>query len=67
MGASTIERGNMADTKKPLIAKFEVQLPKSVAESEFKAAVTGTGPTSTGTGGVGGLPPDTAADVDVDF
>lgn len=52
---------------KPFTAKFEVPLPKQISEAEFKASITGTGPKATGTGGVGGLPPDTAADVDVDF
>lgn len=52
---------------KPLIGKFEIPLPKNISEEEFKAQITGTGPKATGTGGVGGIPPDTAADVDVDF
>jgi hypothetical protein len=55
------------DRPKPLIAKFEVQLPPDVAEEEFNARITGTGPRSTRTGGVGGTPADTAADVDVDW
>jgi len=52
---------------KPFMAKFEVPLPKEVNEAEFNAKLTGTGPKTTHTGGFGGGPSDTAADVDIDF
>ena len=55
------------EQEKPLIGKFEVLLPREVNEEEFKAKITGTGPKSTSTGGVGGAPADSAADLDVDF
>jgi hypothetical protein len=55
------------DRPKPFMAKFEVPMPKDITEAEFNAKLTGTGPKTTHTGGFGTSPPDTAADVDVDF
>jgi hypothetical protein len=63
-----LEGGFMAqgqdNESRPLLAHFEVRLPKTMTEEELQASVTGTGPRSTGTG----IPPneDTNADVDLD-
>jgi hypothetical protein len=52
---------------KPFMAKYEIPLPKEITAEEFQAAITGTGPKTTSTGGFGGTPSDTAADGDIDW
>ena len=49
------------------MAKYEIPLPKEITAEEFQAAITGTGPKTTSTGGFGGTPSDTAADGDIDW